>query len=63
MGLGREHFFTSLPEAGQRAGCQSILVLTGYGTAVASRPEVAWVAKCPDLEGAAKAIIEQVFEI
>lgn len=48
--------------AGQRAGCQSILVLTGYGTAVASRPEVAWVFTCPDLEGAAKAIIEQAIE-
>jgi D-glycero-D-manno-heptose 1,7-bisphosphate phosphatase len=49
-------------EAGERAGCQAILVLTGYGTAVATNPEVASVTKCADLKSAAKLIISQPIE-
>jgi D-glycero-D-manno-heptose 1,7-bisphosphate phosphatase len=46
-------------EAGVRAGCQSLLVLTGYGKTVASNPEAATVEKCPDLDGAASFIINK----
>jgi len=46
-------------EAGQRAGCQSILVMTGYGESIATKPEVIQVAKCPDLVCAASLILEQ----
>ena len=46
-------------EAGERAGCQSILVLTGYGESIVSKPEVALVPKCQDLACAARLILEQ----
>jgi D-glycero-D-manno-heptose 1,7-bisphosphate phosphatase len=36
-------------EAGQRAGCKSLLVLTGYGEATALDPKTAKVDKCQDL--------------
>jgi len=45
--------------AGERAGCQSILVLTGYGTLAAEKPELAHTVKCLDLAGAATLILEQ----
>ena len=44
-------------EAGERAGCQSILVLTGYGEFIASKPEVAAVEQCPDLDCASRLIL------
>ena len=47
-------------EAGERAGCQSILVLTGYGESIVSNPEVAQVPKCRDLACAAKLILDQL---
>ena len=47
-------------EAGERAGCQSILVKTGYGETIASKPEVALVPKCLDLACAAKLILDQL---
>ena len=43
-------------EAGERAGCKSILVLTGYGEATALTPEAASVVKCQDL-GCASTLI------
>lgn len=49
-------------EAGERAGCQPVLVLTGYGESVASKPELGSVAKCRDLDSAARFIISQVVE-
>jgi len=49
-------------EAGKRAGCQSLLVLTGYGESVKFSPEAASVEKCPDLVNAARLIIDQVIE-
>lgn len=45
-------------EAGERAGCQSILVLTGYGEATASRPEAASVKKCVSLKSAVRLIVQ-----
>lgn len=45
-------------EAGERAGCQSILVLTGYGEKTASRAEAANVDKCSSLSDAAQLILE-----
>jgi D-glycero-D-manno-heptose 1,7-bisphosphate phosphatase len=45
-------------EAGERAGCQSLLVLTGYGELVALKPEAALVEKCSDLGSAARLILE-----
>ena len=45
-------------EAGQRAGCQSILVLTGYGEKTALKPEAATVDKCSSLKSAAQLIPE-----
>ena len=47
-------------EAGERADCQSILVKTGYGETIASKPEVALVPKCLDLACAAKLILDQL---
>ena len=47
-------------EAGERAGCQSILVLTGYGQSVLSKAEVFTVDKCLDLYCAATMILEKV---
>ena len=49
-------------EAGERAGCQSILVLTGYGEFIASKPEIALVEKCPDLDCAVRLIFDQLVE-
>ena len=46
-------------EAGERAGCQSILVLTGYGATVAGQPELEQAMKCPDLAHAVTRILEQ----
>ena len=46
-------------EAGQRAGCQVLLVLTGYGESGASEPEVSSVKKCLDLDCAASLILDQ----
>lgn len=43
-------------EAGERAGCRSLLVLTGYGATTALKPEAATVEKCQDL-GCAAALI------
>ena len=45
-------------EAGQRAGCQPILVLTGYGELAALNSELALVEKCTDLGCAASFILE-----
>jgi D-glycero-D-manno-heptose 1,7-bisphosphate phosphatase len=42
--------------AGERAGCKSVLVLTGYGATTALKPEAATVEKCLDL-GCAAALI------
>jgi len=36
-------------EAGKRAGCKSVLVLTGYGKLTASNHEIASIEKCQDL--------------
>jgi D-glycero-D-manno-heptose 1,7-bisphosphate phosphatase len=43
-------------EAGKRAGCQSILVLTGYGQKTVLKPEVSEVDMCSDLGCAAELI-------
>ena len=40
-------------EAGERAGCKSVLVLTGYGSKTAQKPEAKAVDKCSDLGCAA----------
>ncbi len=40
-------------EAGHRAGCQSLLVLTGYGQKCAAEQSMASVVKCADLCSAA----------
>lgn len=44
-------------EAGERAGCRSILVLTGYGASVAAQPASALVEKYPDLSCAVSTIL------
>jgi D-glycero-D-manno-heptose 1,7-bisphosphate phosphatase len=44
-------------EAGQRAGCQSILVLTGYGETAALDPKITSVKKCRDLSGAVSLVL------
>jgi D-glycero-D-manno-heptose 1,7-bisphosphate phosphatase len=46
-------------EAGERAGCQTVMVLTGYGEVDSLKPEASLVEKCPDLDGAAKFILDQ----
>ncbi len=46
-------------EAGQRAGCTPVLVLTGYGDSVASEPEITSVEKCLDLNRASMLILDQ----
>lgn len=43
-------------EAGKRAGCQCLLVLTGYGAETALKPEIAEVETCSDLGCAAELI-------
>lgn len=45
-------------EAGERAGCKSILVLTGYGELTALNPEIASVEKCQDLNCAVHFILK-----
>jgi D-glycero-D-manno-heptose 1,7-bisphosphate phosphatase len=45
-------------EAGKRAGCESLLVLTGYGATTALVPEAAAVEKCRDLGCVATLIIK-----
>lgn len=45
-------------EAGQRAGCQTLLVMTGYGERAASGPEMSSVKKCLDLGCAANYILD-----
>ncbi len=45
-------------EAGQRAGCQSMLVLTGYGETAALDPKIASVKKCRDLSGAVSLVLD-----
>ena len=47
-------------EAGQRAGCQPVLVMTGYGAKVAEELKLAGVEKCRDLGAVAEFIVEQV---
>lgn len=49
-------------EAGQRAGCQSILVLTGYGKVAQRHQQIATVEKCRDLDNAATFILSQLAE-
>lgn len=44
-------------EAGEAAGCQSILVLTGYGENTALTPEAKGVEKCQSLDSAAQLIL------
>ena len=45
-------------EAGHRAGCQSLLVLTGYGEKTALKAAAEEVEKCPSLDFAAQLILE-----
>ncbi|MGK2945094.1 MAG: D-glycero-beta-D-manno-heptose 1,7-bisphosphate 7-phosphatase [Desulfuromonadales bacterium] len=45
-------------EAGQRAGCQSILVMTGYGETAALDPKIASVKKCCDLSDAVSLVLD-----
>ena len=47
-------------EAGKRAGCKSILVLTGYGATTTLKTEAATVEKCRDLDCAATSIINDL---
>ena len=47
-------------EAGERAGCRSLLVLTGYGATTALKPEAATVEKCQDLGCATRLIVENM---
>ncbi len=44
-------------EAGARAGCKSILVMTGYGKMTALKPEVVSVEKSIDLSSAVELIL------
>jgi D-glycero-D-manno-heptose 1,7-bisphosphate phosphatase len=50
-------------EAGERAGCKSILVLTGYGERVSFKPKTVLVEKCPDIGSAAMLILENMKNI
>jgi D-glycero-D-manno-heptose 1,7-bisphosphate phosphatase len=45
-------------EAGKRAGCQSLLVLTGYGEKTALKAAAEEVEKCPSLDFAAQLILQ-----
>lgn len=47
-------------EAGQRAGCKTLLVLTGYGASTSSKLEDETVKRCSDLDCAASLIVEDV---
>lgn len=49
-------------EAGDRAGCRSLLVLTGYGQSAAENLLESDVEICPDLTGAATVIVASVTE-
>ena len=49
-------------EAGQRAGCRSVLVLTGYGKIVAMKPGMELVEKYPDLVSAVSLILEETMD-
>ena len=44
-------------QAGQKAGCQTILVLTGHGAFLSSKPELELIDQCPDLLCAARLIL------
>lgn len=46
-------------EAGERAGCRSLLVLTGYGAAIGTSGAAAGLTRFPDLAGAARWIVQQ----
>ena len=46
-------------EAGQRAGCLSILVLTGYGETASLNPEIASVKKYSDLSAAVGWVLDR----
>ncbi|MDG5467694.1 D-glycero-beta-D-manno-heptose 1,7-bisphosphate 7-phosphatase [Deltaproteobacteria bacterium IMCC39524] len=47
-------------EAGQRAGCKTLLVLTGYGAATSSKLVTEAVKRCLDLGCAASLIMEDL---
>jgi D-glycero-D-manno-heptose 1,7-bisphosphate phosphatase len=47
-------------EAGQRAGCKTLLVLTGYGVSTSSKLENETVKRCLDLDCAASLIVEDL---
>ena len=47
-------------EVGERVGCKSLLVLTGYGSITALKPEAEVVEKCMDLGSAARLIVENM---
>lgn len=49
-------------EAGERADCTPILVLTGHGKLAQLQPEFSAVEKCPDLDGSATFILSQLAE-
>ena len=49
-------------EAGQRAGCQALLVLTGYGERAAANPDLSAVEKCLNLDRAVSLILDQLLE-
>lgn len=44
-------------EAGWKAGCSPLLVMTGYGTKTSRLPEVSAVVKCSNLSAAADLIV------
>jgi D-glycero-D-manno-heptose 1,7-bisphosphate phosphatase len=46
-------------EAGRRAGCRSVLVLTGYGESVAQKQKMATVEKCQNLSVAVDLILKK----
>ena len=47
-------------EAGQRAGCQTILVLTGYGRETAKKHLLTQVKKCIDIYSASDYILSSI---
>ena len=47
-------------EAGVRAGCQSLLVQTGYGEVLTSKSDKMIIEKCVDLSSAAKLILDKL---
>jgi D-glycero-D-manno-heptose 1,7-bisphosphate phosphatase len=46
-------------DAGQRAGCKSLLVLTGYGEETAADPGISEIKKCRDINSAAEYILSE----